>query len=152
MAELERHEYIRLMGDLMVLALQTDLTRVASLMVAPERWSTPQKVHGLFEQPILHHSWTHQQGDDRVRAELARLDQYHVEQFAYVVKKMLAVKEGDSTLLDNTMFLFGSGLSGGNTSTPTFHSSSLAVPVEPLGHTVMLSLTRGRRSPIYGWR
>ena len=111
--ELERHEYIRLMGDLMVLALQTDLTRVASLMVAPERWSTPQKVHGLFEQPILHHSWTHQQGDDRVRAELARLDQYHVEQFAYVVKKMLAVKEGDSTLLDNTMFLFGSGLSSG---------------------------------------
>ena len=111
--EMERHQYIQLMGDLMVLALQTDLTRVASLMVAPERWSTPQKVDGLFEQPILHHSWTHQQGDDRVRAELARLDRYHVEQFAYVIRKMLSVKEGHTTLLDNTMFLFGSGLSSG---------------------------------------
>ena len=58
--ELERHEYIRLMGDLMILALQTDLTRVASLMVAPERWSTPLTVHGVFQQPIVHHSWTHQ--------------------------------------------------------------------------------------------
>ena len=111
--ELERHQYIQLMGDLMVLALQTDLTRVASLMVAPERWSTPQKVDGLFEQPILHHSWTHQQGDDKVRAELARLDQYHVDQFAYITRKMLSVKEGNQTLLDNTMFLFGSGLSSG---------------------------------------
>ena len=111
--ELERHQYIQLMGDLMVLALQTDLTRVASLMVAPERWSTPQKVDGLFEQPVVHHSWTHQQGDDRVRAELARLDRYHVEQFAYVTRKMLSVKEGHTTLLDNTMFLFGSGLSSG---------------------------------------
>ena len=111
--ELERHQYIQLMGDLMVLALQTDLTRVASLMVAPERWSTPQKVDGLFEQPVVHHSWTHQQGDDRVRAELARLDRYHVEQFAYVTRKMLRVKEGHTTLLDNTMFLFGSGLSSG---------------------------------------
>ncbi len=111
--ELERHQYIQLMGDLMVLALQTDLTRVASLMVAPERWSTPQKVDGLFEQPVVHHSWTHQQGDDRVRAELARLDRYHVEQFAYVIRKMLSVKEGHTTLLDNTMFLFGSGLSSG---------------------------------------
>lgn len=111
--ELERHQYIQLMGDLMVLALQTDLTRVASLMVAPERWSTPQKVDGLFEQPVVHHSWTHQQGDDRVRAELARLDRYHVEQFAYVTRKMLGVKEGHTTLLDNTMFLFGSGLSSG---------------------------------------
>ena len=111
--EMERHQSIQLMGDLMVLALQTDLTRVASLMVAPERWSTPQKVDGLFEQPILHHSWTHQQGDDRVRAELARLDRYHVAQFAYVIRKMLSVKEGHTTLLDNTMFLFGSGLSSG---------------------------------------
>ena len=111
--ELERHQYIQLMGDLMVLALQTDLTRVASLMVAPERWSTPQKVDGLFEQPVVHHSWTHQQGDDRVRSELARLDRYHVEQFAYVIRKMLSVKEGHTTLLDNTMFLFGSGLSSG---------------------------------------
>lgn len=111
--ELERHEYIRLMGDLMILALQTDLTRVASLMVAPERWSTPLTVHGVFQQPIVHHSWTHQQGNDHVRAELGRLDRYHIEQFAYVAEKMRGIKEGGDSLLDNTMFLFGSGLSSG---------------------------------------
>tara|TARA_B100000945_G_scaffold300888_1_gene283149 strand:+ start:2634 stop:3842 length:1209 start_codon:yes stop_codon:yes gene_type:complete len=111
--ELERHEYIRLMGDLMVLALQTDLTRVASLMVAPERWSTPLTVHGVFRQPIVHHSWTHQQGNDQVRTELARLDRYHVEQFAYIAEKMQGVQEGERNLLDNTMFVFGSGLSSG---------------------------------------
>ena len=48
-----------------------------------------------------------------MRAERARLDQYHVHQFAYITRKMLSVKEGNQTLLDNTMFLFGSGLSSG---------------------------------------
>ena len=110
---LRRDEYIQLMGDLMILALRTDLTRVASLMVAPERWSTPQRVHGLFEEPILHHSWTHQQDDPNVKARLARLDRYHVEQFTHLVQKMDTIQEGDATLLDNMVFVFGSGLSSG---------------------------------------
>ena len=72
--ELRRDEYIQLMGDLMILALRTDLTRVASLMVAPERWGTPQTVHGLFDQPIVHHSMTHEQGNLEVKRKLAQLD------------------------------------------------------------------------------
>ena len=48
-----------------------------------------------------------------MRAELARLDRYHIEQFAYVAEKMRGIKEGGDSLLDNTMFLFGSGLSSG---------------------------------------
>ena len=111
--ELERHEYVQLMGDLMVLALQTDLTRVASLMVAPERWGTPLLVHGLFDKPIVHHSMTHQQGDRAVRDKLADLDRYHVEQFAALARKMDAIEEGEGTLLDSCMFMFGSGLSSG---------------------------------------
>ena len=110
---LRRDEYIQLMGDLMILALRTDLTRVASLMVAPERWSTPQTVHGLFDEPILHHSWTHQQDDPHVKEQLAKLDRYHVEQFAHLVKKMDAIPEGQGTLLDSMVFTFGSGLSSG---------------------------------------
>jgi len=111
--ELQRHEYVQLMGDLMVLALQTDLTRVASLMVAPERWGTPLLVHGLFDKPIVHHSMTHQQGDQGVRDRLADLDRYHVEQFAVLAAKMDAIQEGEGTLLDSCMFIFGSGLSSG---------------------------------------
>ena len=112
---LRRDEYIQLMGDLMILALQTDLTRVVSLMVAPERWGTPQVVHGLFDKPIVHHSMTHAQGDENVRRDLEKLDRYHVEQFASLVAKMDAIEEGDASLLDNSLFLLGSGLSSGKT-------------------------------------
>lgn len=113
--ELDRDEYIQLMGDLMILAFQTDMTRVASLMVAPERWGAPQVVQGLFDKPIVHHSMTHAQGDPRIQADLAKLDRYHVDQFRALVEKMSRIKEGDSTLLDQSMFLFGSGLSSGKT-------------------------------------
>jgi hypothetical protein len=110
---MRRDEFIQIMGDLMILALQTDLTRVASIMASPERWGTPQMVHGLFERPIQHHGWTHSQGNERIRQDLAKLDRYHVEQFATLVAKMDAISEGDSTLLDSTMFTLGSGLSSG---------------------------------------
>ncbi|MDB4678733.1 DUF1552 domain-containing protein [bacterium] len=108
-----RNEFIQVMGDLMILALQTDLTRVASLMTAPERWSTPLKVEGWFDSPIEHHSWTHGQGNEHIRQELAKLDRFHVEQFVHLAKKMNAIQEGNRTLLENTMFVLGSGLSSG---------------------------------------
>lgn len=113
--EMTRGEYIQLMGELMILALRTDLTRVASLMVGPERWATPQVVDGVFDRPIVHHSMTHAQGDLNVRQDLSKLDRYHVDQFAQLVQKLDEVKEGDGSLLDNTMFVFGSGLSSGRT-------------------------------------
>jgi hypothetical protein len=108
---MERGEFINVMGDLMILALQTDLTRVATLMSAPERWGTPLMVHGVFDKPIQHHGMTHGQGNEEVRRQLERLDRFHIEQFAGLVAKMDAVKEGEGTLLDNTMFTLGSGLS-----------------------------------------
>ncbi len=108
---MRRDEFIQIQGDLLVLALQTDLTRVASLMTSPERWGTPQMVHGLFEKPIQHHGWTHQQGNESVRKSLAQLDRYHVEQFARIATKMDAIREGENTLLDNSAFLLGAGLS-----------------------------------------
>ena len=108
---MERGEFINVMGDLMILALQTDLTRVATLMSAPERWGTPLMVHGVFDKPIQHHGMTHGRGNEEVRRQLERLDRFHIEQFAGLVAKMDAVKEGEGTLLDNTMFTLGSGLS-----------------------------------------
>ncbi len=113
-AYLPRGAYIRLMGDLMVVALQTGLTRVATLMVGPERWNTPFMFEGLFDKPVSHHLISHKQreyGD-----ELLQVDRFHMEQFAYIVEKMDRIQEADgSTLLDNTMFTYGSGLGDGAT-------------------------------------
>lgn len=110
---MDRDEFIQVMGDLMILALQTDLTRVASLMTAPERWSTPLHVHGLFEKPVQHHGMTHNQSNEEALTKLKELDRFHVEQFARLVQKMDTIQEGETTLLDNMMFTLGSGLSSG---------------------------------------
>lgn len=107
-----RGEYIRLMGDLMVMAFKTDQTRVASLMVGPERWETPQMYDSVFDRPVNHHQMTH---DDEFDEQVARIDRFHVEQFVYLVKQLKNTSDGDGvSLLDNTFFVLGSGLGDGN--------------------------------------
>lgn len=113
-AYLPRGEYIRLMGDLMVVALQTGLTSVATFMVGPERWDTPYMFEGLFDKPRSHHQMSHNQ--HKFVEDLIRVDQFHMEQYVYLVEKMANVEEADgSTLLDNTIFTYGSGLGDGAT-------------------------------------
>lgn len=105
-----RGEYIRMMGDLMVLAFQTDQTRIATMMVGPERWETPQFYEGVFEKPVSHHVMTHDTTeDDRV----AKIDRFHVEQYAYLVNKLKSIQDGEATLLDKCTFVLGSGLGNG---------------------------------------
>ena len=113
-AYLPRGEYIRLMGELMIAALQTGLTRVSTLMVAPERWDTPYMFESLFDKPVSHHMMSHDQ--HKHIDDLLKIDRFHVEQFAYLITKMNSIVEADgSTLLDNTIFTFGSGLGDGAT-------------------------------------
>lgn len=113
-AHLPRGAYIRLMGDLMVTALQTGLTNVASFMVGPERWNTPFLYEGLFDKPRSHHGMSHNQ--NKFVEDLEKLDQFHMEQFAYLASRMDGILEADgSTLLDNTIFTYGSGLGDGAT-------------------------------------
>ncbi|MCB1278743.1 DUF1552 domain-containing protein [Prosthecobacter sp.] len=113
-AYLPRGEYIRLMGDLMVVALQTGLTNVATFMVGPERWDTPYMFDGLFKEPKSHHQMSHNQ--TKMINDLLKVDRFHMEQFAYLVQKMDATQESDGTsLLDNTLFTYGSGLGDGST-------------------------------------
>lgn len=112
---LPRREYIRLMGDLMIVALQNDLTRVATMMVGPERWDTPTMYEGVFDKPRNHHQLSHSQTNAQARRDLERIDHFHVEQFAYLVEKMDTIREGDGTLLDHTLFTMGSGLGDGKT-------------------------------------
>ncbi|MEP3477926.1 MAG: DUF1552 domain-containing protein [Fuerstiella sp.] len=113
-AYLPRGEYIRLMGDLMVVALQAGLTNVTTFMVGPERWDTPYKFEGLFDQPKSHHQMSHNQTN--MINDLLKVDRFHMEQFAYLVQKMDAIEQADgSSLLDNTLFTYGSGLGDGST-------------------------------------
>jgi hypothetical protein len=111
-AYLPRGEYIRLMGDLMIVALQTGLTRVATMMIGPERWNTPYMFEGVFDKPRSHHQMSHNQ--TKFVDDLAKVDRFYMEQFAYLVEKMSGIKESNgSTLLDNIIFTYGSGLGDG---------------------------------------
>lgn len=113
-ALLPRGEYIRLMGDLLVAALQTGLTNVATMMLAPERWDTPFTYETLFAKPRSHHGMSHQ--PQKFLDDLLKIDRFHVQQFAYLLEKMDKIQEADgTTLLDNTLFTFGSGLGDGST-------------------------------------
>ena len=113
-AYLPRGDYIRLMGDLMVVALQSGLTNVATFMVGPERWDTPYQFDGLFDKPRSHHQMSHNQ--TKMIDDLLKVDHFHMEQFAYLLNKMDQIKEANgTTLLDNTIFTYGSGLGDGST-------------------------------------
>ncbi|MDG1874170.1 MAG: DUF1552 domain-containing protein [Mariniblastus sp.] len=105
-----RGEYIRLMGDLMVLAFQTDQTRIATMMVGPERWQTPQFYEGVFEKPISHHVLTHDPDFDDV---VAKVDRFHVAQYAYLINRLKNIQEGEGSLLDSCSFVLGSGIGNG---------------------------------------
>jgi hypothetical protein len=109
-AHLPRGEYLRLMGDFLVAALQSGLTHVATLMIAPERWETPYRFEEISDKPLGHHSLSHGGWSE----ELRKIDEFHVRQFAHLLEKMDSIREADgSTLLDNTLLTLGSGLGQG---------------------------------------
>jgi len=109
----QRADYLRVMGDLMVHAFALDLTRVATLVVDPERWDSPRMFHGIFDKPQNHHVLTHTKGDE-AKDKLTQIDRFHVAQFACVVEKLKSMGEGEGTLLDNTTLVMGSGISDGD--------------------------------------
>ena len=117
------------MGDLMVTALQTGLTNVATFMVGPERWDTPYKYGSLFDKPRSHHQMSHNQG--RFINDLLKVDHFHMQQFAYIVEKMDNIEEiNGTTLLDNTLLTYGSGLGDGATHQYSALPIIMVVPVE----------------------
>ncbi|MFT7669244.1 MAG: hypothetical protein ACI8X5_001944 [Planctomycetota bacterium] len=100
-------EHMRLMCDLLVLAFQTDTTRVATLKLINDHGSIRFPHLGLGH--IIHHLLSHNDTDDWLR-----MNQFFVEQLAYVARKMEGIQEGDRTLLDNSMLLFCSSIITGN--------------------------------------
>jgi len=111
---LPRNEYIHLMGDLMVTALQIGITNVGTLMVGPERWTTPTNWEGILDKPYSHHAMTHSPHDHL--EDLLKLDNFHVSAFVRLLERMDSIEEaGGTTLLDNTIFTLGAGLGDGTT-------------------------------------
>ncbi len=111
---LPRNEYIHLMGDLMVTALQTGLTNVGTLMVGPERWTTATNWEGILDKPYSHHGMTH--AIQHHMEHLLKLDRFHVSAFARLLERMDSIEEANgTTLLDNTIFTLGAGMGDGTT-------------------------------------
>lgn len=105
-------EHIRLMGDLMVLAFQNDLTRICTFMLANEG---SNKTYRFLGVPEGHHQLSHHQNDEEKLKKIRKINQFHVAQFAYIIERLKSTQEADgSTLLDNSMVLYGSDMSDGN--------------------------------------
>jgi len=104
-------EHIQLMFDLMTVAFQADLTRVITLMIGREGGNRTYRSIGV---PDAHHGLSHHFNDPVKIEKLHKIDTHHVEMLAYFLGKMKAAKDGDGTLLDHSMIVYGSSLSDGN--------------------------------------
>lgn len=106
----KRSEYMQVMCDLNVLAFQTDTTRVSTYIGStPNGVSYPEL--GFDDQ---HHSTTHHRNQKEKVEKVARITAFNISQFAHMVKKMHGLREGDGTLLDNCIMMWGSGLEDGD--------------------------------------
>lgn len=106
----KRSEYMQVMCDLNVLAFQTDTTRVSTYIGStPNGVSYPEL--GFSNE---HHSQTHHNNEADKVSKVAAITKFNIDQFAYMVKKMASLREGEGTLLDNCIMMWGSGLEDGN--------------------------------------
>jgi hypothetical protein len=105
-------EHAKLMMDLLALAYQTDLTRVSTFMLAREVSGRAYPEIGVSDS---HHPLSHHQNESAKLERLHKVNEYHLRQFAYLVEKLANTPEGDGTMLDNTLFLYGTGISDSNT-------------------------------------
>jgi hypothetical protein len=104
-------DHMRLMFDLQVLAFQADITRVTSLLVGREQSGRSFPAIGIAEP---HHSLSHHRDDPAFIAKKAKIDAYHVHLFSYFLEKLNGIQDGDGTLLDHSMILYGGGLGNPN--------------------------------------
>jgi hypothetical protein len=104
-------EHMRLLMDLLVVAFQTDSTRIASLILAHDGDNRPYPFLGVSEG---HHELSHHEGKEEKKQKITKINRFHTAQFAYLLKKLKSVAEGQGTLLDNCMIIYGSGIADGN--------------------------------------
>ncbi|MCP5519171.1 MAG: DUF1552 domain-containing protein [Verrucomicrobiales bacterium] len=104
-------DHLRILFDLLTLAFQTDTTRIASFMLAHDGSNRPYPWLGV---PEGHHDLSHHGNDEAKKEKIAKINRFHLEQFAHFIGKLKSVPEGDGTLLDNCMIVYGGAISDGN--------------------------------------
>jgi len=112
----EYADHVRLMMDMIALGFQTDTTRIATFMfgneVSNQSFSFVEGVSGA------HHSLSHHQNEADKMRQYQLINAWHIAQYGYLLRKLQAMKEGESTVLDNSMVLFGAGIRDGNKHDP----------------------------------
>ncbi len=108
--ELKWSDHVKVLGDLMILAFQADITRVGTLIASMN--------HGMHYKELpfseSHHDLSHHENKAEKLDKIAQIDRFNIEQFSYLVSRMKSLKEAGGTLLDNTIFTWGSGLGDGH--------------------------------------
>lgn len=104
-------EHAKVMFDLQVLAFQADITRVFSMLMAREGSPRTYPQIGVPEQ---HHPVSHHRDDPALIAKKQKIDTYHMQLFGYFLEKLQATPDGDGSLLDHSMIVYGGGLGDGN--------------------------------------
>jgi hypothetical protein len=132
-------EYAKVMYDLMILAFQSDLTRVGTLMLGREGSDRVYREIGISD---MHHPLTHHRNNPELIEKVTRINTLHTELFAYFLGKLKSTADGDGSLLDHSMIVFGSGLADGNKHT---HE---ALPVLLAGHGGSLKPGRHLTYPV----
>ena len=119
----EHAEHVRLMFDMIALAFQTDTTRICTFMFGNEVSNTSF----AFLEGVKggHHDTSHHQKDPEKLRQYQLINRWHVEQYAYLLRKLRNMKEGESSVLDNSMVLFGSGIRDGDAHNP--HNAPLVL-------------------------
>jgi len=104
-------EHARVMLDLLTLAFQTDATRVITVLLGIEQSPRNYPEIGLTE---AHHGLTHHSGDKAKIEKVTQINEYHIKQFAWFLEKLKATPDGDGSLLDHSMIIYGAALADGN--------------------------------------
>ncbi len=104
-------QHIRLMADLLTLAFQADLTRVATFVLANEG---SNRSYAFMDVPEGHHDLSHHGRNADKQRKIREINRFHVTQLAYLLEKLNSVREGERSLLDNSMIVYGSGISDGD--------------------------------------
>lgn len=108
-------DHIKLIFDLMVLAYQSDLTRVITLMVGHEQSGMTYPQIGV---PDAHHPISHHQREPEKVAKTAKINAYHVKMFTYLLERLRDTPDGDGTLLDHMTMIYGAGIADSNSHAP----------------------------------
>jgi len=131
----ELDEHCKLMLDLFTLALQTDSTRIISFMFANEG---SNRAYTQIEISEGHHELSHHGKSDDKQQKIAKINRYHISKLVYLLNKLESISEGERTLLDNSMLIYGSGISDGDRHNhddlPILHCGKAAGRIKEASH------------------